>query len=57
MGGAESNLLPMPMGFDYMCITFRAYDRIRMIYATEQEINLVRQTILQCMPGEEKNSM
>ena len=50
MGGNHSNLLPVPLGFDYMVITFRAFDRIRIIYANDQEINLIRETITQHWP-------
>ena len=50
MGGNYSNLLPVPLGFDYMVITFRAYDRIRMIYATDQEVRMIRDTITQHWP-------
>lgn len=45
MGANESNIVPMPEGFDYMCITFRAMDRIRVFYATKQEIDIVRETV------------
>eukprot|EP00112_Aurelia_sp_Birch-Aquarium-sp1_P017316 Seg4.2 transcript_id=Seg4.2/GoldUCD/mRNA.D3Y31 product="hypothetical protein" protein_id=Seg4.2/GoldUCD/D3Y31 len=45
MGANESNIVPMPEGFNYMCITFRAMDRIRVFYATKQEIDIVRETV------------
>jgi len=45
MGGNQSNLIPMPFGFDYMTIAFRYTDRIRIYYATDQEINIVREII------------
>lgn len=45
MGGSHSNLVPMPVGFDYMSITFRVTDRIRVYYATSQEINIIRETL------------
>ena len=50
MGAAESSIIPMPMGFDYMCITFRAMSRIRMFYATKQEIDIVRETVKRFCP-------
>ena len=52
MGGNQSNLVPMPFGFDYMTIAFRYTDRIRMFYATDQEINIVREIIQRNWRGE-----
>eukprot|EP00112_Aurelia_sp_Birch-Aquarium-sp1_P020057 Seg508.8 transcript_id=Seg508.8/GoldUCD/mRNA.D3Y31 product="hypothetical protein" protein_id=Seg508.8/GoldUCD/D3Y31 len=46
MGGSSSNLLPAPMGFEFMCIHFTAPDRIKVIYANDQEINIIRETIM-----------
>ena len=52
MRGAESNIAPMPVGFGFMCITFRAVDRISMLYATNQEIDIVRKTVKRfCLRG------
>ena len=52
MGGNHSNLVPMPFGFDYMTITFRYTDRIRIYYATDQEINVIREVLQQHWRGE-----
>ena len=52
MGGNHSNLVPMPFGFDYMTITFRYTDRIRIYYATDQEINIIREVLQQHWRGE-----
>ena len=45
MGGNHSNLVPVPFGFDYMTITFKNAERIRVYYATDQEINIIREII------------
>jgi len=50
MGLEQSNLIPMPAGFDYMTVTLRATDRIRLIYPTQLEINTTREIILQQWP-------
>ncbi len=47
MGGETSSLIPKPMGFDYLSITLRVTDRIRLIYADEREISCVREAVLQ----------
>ena len=50
MGAEQSNLVPMPNGFDYMAVTFRITDRIRLIYPTQEDINSTRKVLLQHWP-------
>ncbi len=47
MGAETSNLVPKPAGFDYMTVTFYLDNRIRMLYAEEKEVNIVREVIQQ----------
>eukprot|EP00794_Sanderia_malayensis_P017978 gene17978-19775_t len=47
MGGETSSLVPKPLGFEYMCITFRTTDRIRLLYAEDRVISAVKEAILQ----------
>ncbi len=47
MGGETSSLIPKPTGFDYLSITLRFPDRLRLIYAEEREISCVREAVLQ----------
>ncbi|XP_065058499.1 uncharacterized protein LOC135686231 [Rhopilema esculentum] len=51
MGANQSNLIPMPDGFDYMAITFTATDRIRIIYPTYEEVTGIRETIMHHWPN------
>ena len=52
MGGNQSNLVPMPFGFDYMSIAFTYTDRFRVFYATDQEINIIREIVQRNWRGE-----
>ena len=45
MGGNQSDLHQVPMGFEFMCITFKSSDQMIVIYANDQEVNLIRETI------------
>ena len=45
MGSNQSDLHPVPMGFEFMCITFKYSDQMIVIYANDQEVNLIRETI------------
>ena len=47
MGVGTSDLIPKEPGFEYMSITLRTTDRIRVIYARDQEINMIREVIRQ----------
>ena len=55
MGGNHSNLVPVPFGFDYMTMTLRDNDRIRVYYATDQEINIIREIIQKNWKGKLHN--
>ena len=50
MGVEQSNLLPMPNQFDYMAVTFRITDRIRLIYPSQEDIISTREVLLQRWP-------
>ena len=57
MGGAESNLAPRPLGFEYMCIAVRPSDKLRVIYGTDYEISIIRQVIKETwLPGIQRES-
>jgi len=50
MGGVQSNLPQRPAGFDYFCVAVRSPDRLRVILATQYEINIIRQVINESWP-------
>jgi len=50
MGAEQSNIIPMPIGFDFMTMTFRGTDQIRLTYPTEQDINTTREVIMEFWP-------
>ena len=50
MGGAVSDLIHKEPGFEYMSITLRTTDKIRVVYASDQEVNIVRDVIQQTWP-------
>ena len=50
MGGNQSNLLPKPLGFEYMCIAIRAVDKLRIILGTDFEAGVIRQIIQETWP-------
>ena len=50
MGGEHSHLPPKPLGFDYMCIAVRAFDRLRIILGSDHEVAIVRQIIQETWP-------
>lgn len=57
MGGAQSNLGPRPLGFEYMCIAVRPSDKLRVIYGTDYEISIIRQVIKESwLPGIQRES-
>ena len=50
MGAEQSNIIPMPSGFDFMTVTFKGTDQIRLTYPTEQDINTTREVIIEHWP-------
>ena len=50
MGSEQSNLIPMPDGFDFMTVTFKGSDQLRLTYPTEQDINTTREVIMEYWP-------
>lgn len=50
MGGNHSDLLPRPLGFNYLCIAIRPNDKLRVILGTSREISIVRQIIEETWP-------
>ncbi len=49
--GGEQSVIEKPSDFDYMAITFKTSDRIRLMYADDKEINTVREAITQSWDG------
>ena len=50
MGGNHSDLLPRPLGFEYLCIAIRPNDKIRVILGTSHEVSIIRQIIEETWP-------
>ena len=50
MAGAQSNLPPRPLGFEYFCIAIRSSDKVRVILGTDYEVNIIRQAIQESWP-------
>ena len=50
MGGAQPNLPPRPLGFEYFCTAIRSSDKVRVILGTDYEVNIIRQAIQESWP-------
>ena len=50
MGAEQSNIIPMPIGFDFTTMTFRGTDQIRLTYPTQQDISTTREVIMEFWP-------